>query len=137
MKYALLTGRFLFSVLFIMSFFGKFSAESIAYATAKGVPAAGFLVPAAGFLELLGGLSILLGFRARWGAWALVVFLVPVSFVMHDFWNLTDPTAAMHDTIHFMKNITLTGAALIIAYFGSGPLSLDALLAKKASPKQV
>ncbi len=27
---------------------------------------------------------------------------------------------------HFMKNLSMLGAALLIAYFGSGPLSLDA-----------
>jgi uncharacterized membrane protein YphA (DoxX/SURF4 family) len=26
---------------------------------------------------------------------------------------------------HFMKNVALLGAALMIAHFGSGPLSLD------------
>jgi uncharacterized membrane protein YphA (DoxX/SURF4 family) len=131
MKYTVLVGRLLFSVLFIISAFGKFSAESAGYAAAKGVPAAAFLVPAAGILELLGGLSVLLGYRARWGAWCLVAFLLPVTFAMHGFWNEADPTAALHDMVHFMKNLSLLGAALLIGYFGSGPFSLDSAIGKK------
>ncbi|WP_215217007.1 MULTISPECIES: hypothetical protein [Candidatus Rhabdochlamydia] len=36
------------------------------------------LVPFSGLLALVGGLSILLGYKARYGAWLLVIFLVPV-----------------------------------------------------------
>jgi putative oxidoreductase len=44
---------------------------------------------------------------------------------MHNFWIATDPMARMIQMAMFMKNLSMLGAALIIAYFGSGPFSLD------------
>jgi putative oxidoreductase len=55
----------------------------------------------------------------------IVAFLIPTSFMMHNFWTLKDPTAKMHDMVQFNKNLALLGAALLIAYFGSGPFSLQ------------
>lgn len=83
-----------------------------------------FLVPAAGILILLGGLSILLGYRARMGAWLIVIFLVPVTLIVHRFWGMSDPVRASLQQVMFLKNLALLGGALIITYFGSGPFSL-------------
>jgi putative oxidoreductase len=104
---------------------GHFSAGTIGYATSQGVPLASIAVPLAGLIALTGGLSILLGYRARLGAWLIVLFLVPVTVMMHNFWAVTDPNAAQMQQIMFMKNLSMLGAALMIAHFGSGPLSLD------------
>jgi putative oxidoreductase len=90
-----------------------------------GVPAASVLVPLSGIIALLGGLSILLGYKAKIGAWLLVIFLVPTAFMMHKFWAAEDGFASMMQHYCFMKNMSLLGASLMIAYFGSGPLSLS------------
>ena len=124
MKYVLLLGRILFSSVFIIKSFDHFTAKSIAHATSKGVPMASFLCPLAGLIILLGGLSILLGYKARIGAWLLVIFLVPTTFMMHQFWGAGTGYVAMLESYCFLKNLSLIGAALMIAYFGSGPLSL-------------
>lgn len=131
MKYILLTGRILFAFLFIVSAFGHFSAQSIGFAASQGVPMANILVPFTGIMEFVGALSIILGYKARLGAWLLVLFLVPVTFAMHKFWTITDPMTKQMDMVMFMKNISMTGAALILAYFGSGELSIDNKLAKQ------
>lgn len=107
-----------------MSAFGHFGAETIAFAAAKGVPASNILVPVTGLMEIFGAITIIIGYKAKWGAWTLVAFLIPVTFVMHNFWTLTDPMTKQMDMVSFMKNISMTGAALMIAYFGSGPLSI-------------
>ena len=86
---------------------------------------ASVLVPLSGIIELVGGLSILLGYKAKYGAWLIVLFLIPVTFMLHNFWTITDPLAQQMDMAAFMKNISMTGAALMIAYFGTGPLSID------------
>ncbi|MES2484505.1 MAG: DoxX family protein [Bacteroidota bacterium] len=125
MKYALLLGRILFSLIFLMSSFGHFGAESIGYAAAKGVPAANILVPITGLMELFGAITIIAGYKAKWGAWTLVAFLLPVTFIMHNFWTIEDAMAKQMDMIACMKNISMTGGALIIAYFGTGPLSVE------------
>jgi putative oxidoreductase len=91
-----------------------------------GVPMAGLLVPISGILAVAGGLSVVLGFHARVGAWLLVLFLVPVTLMMHAFWSVPEPQAAQMQMVSFMKNLSMLGGALMIAYFGAGPLSLDA-----------
>jgi putative oxidoreductase len=45
--------------------------------------------------------------------------------MMHNFWAMTDPGMAQMQQIMFMKNVSMLGAALLIAHFGSGPLSVD------------
>lgn len=124
MKYLLLTGRILFSAIFLLSASGHFSEASISFAAAKGLPLASVLVPLSGIVEFVGALSIITGYKSRYGAWLLILFMLPVTFVMHNFWTLTDPMQKQMDMAMFMKNISITGAALIIAYLGTGPLSL-------------
>lgn len=125
MNFILLSGRILYALIFILASFGHFSAETIAYAANAKVPLASILVPISGVISLLGGLSILLGYKARLGAGLIILFLIPVTFLMHPFWTILDPKAAHLDQIMFMKNLSLLGAALMITYFGSGPLSLN------------
>jgi putative oxidoreductase len=126
MRYALLLGRFLFASIFIVAGFGHFTQAEIGMAAQQGVPFANLLVPASGVLSCVGGLSILAGYHAKVGAWLLVLFLVPVTLVMHNFWAVTDPTMAQMQLGNFMKNMSLLGGALIVSYFGAGPLSIDA-----------
>jgi putative oxidoreductase len=135
MKYSLLTGRILFALIFIMSASGHFKPETIAFAASQGVPLASLAVPLSGIIELLGGLSILLGYKAKTGAWLLVLFLIPVTFTMHAFWNVQDPMAHQMTMALFMKNISILGGAMILTYFGAGPLSLDSLLYRHKNHK--
>ncbi len=125
MKYIVLAGRILFSLVFLMSSFGHFGEPSIGYAASKGVPMAAVLVPLSGIIELLGALSIITGYKSKYGAWLIVLFLLPVTFMLHNFWTITDPMAKQMDMIMFMKNISMMGAALMITYLGTGPLSID------------
>src|SRR5256886_6718917 len=74
-----------------MTVMGHFSAGYIGYAAQAGVPAPGLLVPLSGVIAILGGLSVTLGYKAKVGAWLLVLFLVPVTLKMHAFWAVTDP----------------------------------------------
>ena len=124
LAYVGLLGRILYSVIFILSGPNHFKAQTIGYAAAQGVPLASIAVPLSGIIALLGGLSIALGYRAKLGAWLIVLFLVPVSLMLHRFWGLSDPQAAGLQLAMFMKNVSMLGAALIIAWVGSGPLSL-------------
>ncbi|MFT3885834.1 MAG: DoxX family protein [Flavobacteriales bacterium] len=126
MKFLPLIGRVLFALIFILSGLNHLLGAGADHAAATGVPAASFLVPFAGLLSLLGGLSIATGYKARAGAWLLVLFLVPVTFAMHPFWAQADPMMKQMHMAMFMKNIALLGTALLIARSGTGPYSLDA-----------
>jgi len=125
MQYTVLLGRIFYSLIFIMSSFEHFSGKTIGYAASQGVPLASILVPFSGMMALLGGLSIILGYKSRWGALLLIMFLVPVTFMMHNFWAISDPMAKQMQMIMFMKNVSMLGAALMILHFGAGPLSLE------------
>ena len=85
MRYSVLVGRLLFSLIFLMASLGQFSQETINYAAAHGVPLATVAVPVSGILSLLGGLSVALGYKAKWGAGLLVLFLLPVTITLHNF----------------------------------------------------
>ena len=119
-------GRALFAAIFIASAFGHFASGTIAAAAQQGVPMANILVPFSGIIAFLGGVSVMLGFRARLGAWLLIAFLLPVTFTMHNFWAIQNAALAQLQQAMFMKNLALIGGALLIAWFGAGPISLDA-----------
>jgi putative oxidoreductase len=119
-------GRALFALIFIVAAFGHFSSETIAYARHAGVPLANVAVPLSGVLSLIGGILVLLGYHARIGAWLIVLFLVPVTLTMHAFWAVPDPMMARMQQAMFLKNVSMLGGALLLAYFGAGPISLDA-----------
>jgi len=121
-----LLGRFLFVLIFLMSGPRHFLSQTIAYAASQGVPLASISVPISGVLAVAGGLSILLGYRARIGAWLIVLFLVGVTPLMHKFWGVTDPMMYQIQFVMFMKNVSMVGGALLITQLGSGPWSLDA-----------
>lgn len=119
-------GRFLFALIFLMAGANHFNKQTIGYAASVGVPLPAITVPLSGVLAIVGGLSILLGYRAKLGAWLIVLFLVPVSLMMHKFWTVTDPMMAQIQMILFMKNVSMLGGALLISQFGAGSFSLDA-----------
>jgi putative oxidoreductase len=125
MRYLVALGRLFYSLIFIAAGLGHFSHQEIAYAAAQGVPVASVLVPVSGILAILGGLGILLGFHGKLGAWLLVLFLVPVTFTMHNFWAVKDPMMQQIQMAMFLKNISMLGAALFFTQIGTGPLSLD------------
>lgn len=110
-----LVGRIIYGGYFAWSGLGHFMKYGMlsGYAGSKGVPLPGFSVFISGLLLLLGGLGILLGVYPVWSVVFLAIFLVPVSFKMHNFWAVTDPNARMGEVINFTKNMALLGAALM------------------------
>ncbi len=121
-----LLGRLFFALIFVMAGPNHFSSQTIAYAALQGVPLASIAVPFSGVLAILGGLSILVGYRARIGAWLIVLFLLAVTPTMHNFWAVSDPMMHQMQMIMFMKNLAMLGGALLITQFGAGAWSLDA-----------
>ena len=119
-------GRFFFALIFLMAGANHFSRQTIVFSASQGVPLAWIAVPLSGVVAIAGGLSILLGYRAKLGAWLIVLFLIPVTLMLHKFWTVADPMMAQIQMILFMKNVSMLGGALLISQFGAGPFSLDA-----------
>jgi uncharacterized membrane protein YphA (DoxX/SURF4 family) len=86
----------------------------IPYAKMKGVPFAETAVPATGILLGIGSLSILTGIYPVIAVAALTLFLVPVTFMMHNFWAIEDQAMKMNDMVMFTKNMALLGYTLVL-----------------------
>jgi len=116
MKGLVLVGRIIVGAYYLFNALNHlvFAPGQLAeYAASKGVPLPLLAVIVSGLLLLIGGLSILLGVFPRIGVLALVVFFLPVTFWMHDFWAIQDPQARMIQMVSFLKNLALMGSALI------------------------
>lgn len=125
-KYSPLLGRILLSLIFLKSGYGKITGwdGTAGYMASKGMPLVPLFLFGAIAFELLGGLSVLLGYKAKLGAIALIIFLIPTSIIFHNFWAV-EGGAKMMQQIMFMKNLTIMGGLFIVAGLGSGPFSLD------------
>ena len=116
MDIAFLIGRIIVGVYYLFNASSHFMQLNMmaGYAESKGVPAPKLAVIGSGVLLLVGGLSILLGFLPLLGVIALVLFYLPVTFMMHAFWTVEDPQMKMAEMVNFTKNLALIGSALML-----------------------
>lgn len=126
-RYVPLVGRILLSLIFILSGIGKITnlSATSGYMASKGMPAVHFFLVMAILFELGGGLSVLTGFKARLGALALIVFVIPATLIFHNFWAYSG-MEQQNQMIHFLKNVAILGGLAMVTAFGPGTLSLDA-----------
>jgi putative oxidoreductase len=116
MEIAFLVGRIIVGLYWLMGAVNHFTQvkSMVPYAKMKNVPFAEIAVPGTGVLLLVTALSIITGFYPVVAVAALIVFLVPVTFMMHNFWTIEDPMAKMTDMIMFTKNMSMLGYTLIL-----------------------
>ena len=111
-------GRLLLALIFLAAAFGKITNFEVTcrYMEAHSMPMAGLFCAAAAALEALGAASLLLGYRTRWGAAMLAVFLLIVTGIFH---------ATPDQRIQLLKNLAILGGLLQVAAFGPGEWSID------------
>lgn len=63
--------------------------------------------------ELIGGCSVLIGYRPKWGAVLLILFLIPTTIIMHHFWFL-EGQARSEEQISFIKNCAILGGLMVL-----------------------
>jgi putative oxidoreductase len=116
MKAAFLIGRLVFGGFFLYNGINHLKERKSLgqFAGSKNVPMPEVAVAATGVALIAGGASILLGVKPKLGAAAIAGFLVGVSPVMHNFWNVQDPNQRMNEMVHFSKNMALLGSALAL-----------------------
>ncbi len=114
MDYIFLASRILFGGYFVISGWNhlRHSDMLAGYAASKKVPSSKAMVILSGLMIFLGGLGIVLGVFHSIAVLLIVLFLIPVTFIMHNYWADADPQAKMNDKIAFMKNMALIGGAL-------------------------
>lgn len=80
------------------------------------------------FILILGATMVLLGYRSKTGAFLLMLYWIPVTFIVYSFWNETGDELR-RQSIHFMKNMAIVGGLLIVLVNGSGRYSMRRLFA--------
>ncbi len=81
------------------------------------------------FLLTMGGLMVLFGYRSTLGAIMLLLYWVPVTLIVHDFWNTDTNSDLRYHSILFMKNFAIIGGLLMLIGKGSGRYSIRSLFA--------
>ena len=116
-----LAGRTLLGLIFVVSGFGKITgfAGTAAYMGSRGMPMPEVLLVGATIVELVGGLMIVLGWKARWAALAIFLFIIPTTYIFHNPAGLSGQEAQAQ-MINLMKNLSIMGGMLLLAAFGPG-----------------
>lgn len=125
---ALLIGRLCMCVIFLLSGITKFVNfnEVSQVLTAKGLTMVPFFLSVAALIEILGGLSLLFGYKTRIWACILLLYLIPVTGIFHNFWD-AEAAQKQAQLIEFLKNLTIFGGLWYVLGAGPGRFSLDAL----------
>jgi putative oxidoreductase len=118
-NYVSLVARIFLSAIFIKSGISKMLAPAAtqAYMASKGLPLTGILLIVTIVTLIAGGLSVLLGYKSKIGAFLLIGFLIPATFIFHG--------SFPEEEVSFFKNLGLMGGLLMIVAFGSGKFSLE------------
>lgn len=118
MNAVFLVGRILLATIFLFSAIDHITRVDAmsGHAKSKHVPFARAGVIVTGVLALVAGLSLVLGVWTDLGALLLVVFLVPVTLLMHSFWTIEGPQVRSSEQINFNKNLAILGGASILFY---------------------
>jgi putative oxidoreductase len=124
-----LVGRILISAIFIFE-----AIDSIMFAEKMKMTMAeygitwrpDFLLYSSIVTLAIGAIMLLIGYRIRLGVWLLLLYWLPVTFIVYSFWNDPVTTQRLH-AILFMKNIAIAGGLLMIAAHGGGKYSIQRL----------
>jgi putative oxidoreductase len=119
-----ITARILFTLIFFLSGITHFtSMQSYIDLMPVPIPLRAFWVAISGLVELAGAAMILFNYRPRLGGWLIVLFLVPVTIVVHGTAMLTlaDPLMRAINVSMFLKGLAMIACALFITQFGVSP----------------
>jgi putative oxidoreductase len=124
-----LIGRVALAAIFIILGFTKIGGFDgmVAYASAYNVPFPEVAIVLAVIIEFVGGIMIAVGWKTRWAAEALAVFLIVTTLFFH-----TDFSDQMQMTM-FLKNLAIFGGVLLLLAHGPGKYSLDERMKKSAT----
>lgn len=113
-----LVGRLFVAIIFLASAFGKITNfdGTLQFMESHGMPFTTVLCAAAILIESLGAVALILGYKTRWGAAALAVFLVAATWVFH---------TAPDQRIQLLKNLAILGGLLNLIAKGPGDISLE------------
>ena len=122
----LLVGRILIAALFIVFGYMKLMSfgGTVAYFTRWGFPMPEVTAVVAIIFELGFGILLAIGWKTRWWAYALALYVVIAAAVAHRYWTY-DAAQVFAQTSFFYKNLAIVGGLLYIAAIGPGRYSVD------------
>lgn len=83
---------------------------------------------------ILGGLMVLTGYYAGLGALLLLLYWLPFTLIVHDFWN--EPIDQQRlSSLTFMRNMAVAGGLLLLIANGAGKYSIKRLIHVMRLPK--
>jgi putative oxidoreductase len=71
------------------------------------------LLMGATLLELLGALLLFLGVKEKLGAFLLILFLLPVTFLFHQFWFVEGEAYELQLSL-FLRNMAILGGLMMV-----------------------
>jgi putative oxidoreductase len=119
-------GRILIAAIFLQSGYDKLTNfdRTVKLMMSKDMPVPEILLVPAIVILLGGGVLLLVGWKARWAALALILFMIPATLYFHSFWAYPE-AQFVNQFHHFFKNLAIIGALFMILGMGSGGMSLD------------
>jgi putative oxidoreductase len=122
----LLVGRILLAAIFLIAGSRKVMtyAATVGYFTKLGFPMPEVMAVIAPIIEIGGALLLIAGWKSRYAAWLLALFVVIATFMAHRFWEF-DAAQYANQMNHFMKNFAIIGGLLFVAACGPGSLSVE------------
>jgi putative oxidoreductase len=143
-RLAIFLGRFFIGSLFIFSGLSKLfdwqKAErdfasvlgdwhSLSFHSIQGIfssllPLASVILTVVCVIEILGGVFLILGIKARFFAFLLLLLFLPITFLLHPFWFFDGSKAEIQLTL-FMKNIAILGGLFYVLTFGAKEEAVD------------
>jgi putative oxidoreductase len=119
--YSLPIARVLMSSLFIWDGVLQLRnpGATVQYFASVGIPMPDVSIWISIAIHLLGGLSVLIGYKIRWGAALLVLLCLGTAFGVHL------PKGDQANMVNFYKNLVMAGGFLYVIVFGAGAISLD------------
>ena len=86
-------------------------------------------------LLLVGGIMLLIGYRVTIAAIFLLIYYLPLTFIIHSWWN--EPIEMQRkDAIDFMQNMAIVGGLMLLIGRGSGRYSIKRLFATTRVPRK-
>ena len=93
----------------------------------------GVLLAVTIFILLIGSTLVIIGYYANIGAWLLLLYWLPFTFIVYSFWN--DPEVIRRlNALYFMRNMAIVGALLLLISNGSGRYSVRRLIHRLRLP---
>lgn len=121
-----LVGRILLALVFLVAGIRKviYFAGSAGYFAKLGFPAPEVMLVLAIVIEIGGAAMLIAGWRTRWAAWGLALFVAIATLMAHRFWEF-DAAQYANQLNHFLKNLAIIGGLAFVATHGPGSTSVD------------